>query len=145
VLAASPLLSGLLQSLNPSVQQETKLLIDLQSCPADDRPDFVMSVLAEMLAEVLRLPGPETVSRSQSLFDLGLDSILALELTNRISTSFGRPFRATLFFTCQTLAAVADHILAELSPVLGGSSPGEDSDDLSEEELSQLISEEISR
>jgi acyl carrier protein len=143
-LAASPLLSQLLQSANAPVQEETPLVSDLRSCAPNDRRDLVMSALAEMVAEVLRLPDPGSILPTQSVFDLGMDSIIVLELTNRIASSFGRPFRATLFFTHPTLDGVADHILTEMGPTLGeGVSREESNNDLTEEELSELIAQEI--
>jgi NAD(P)-dependent dehydrogenase (short-subunit alcohol dehydrogenase family)/acyl carrier protein len=144
-LAASPLLSGLLQPLNEPVQEETPLLSDLRSCAPNERRDLIESTLAEMVAEVLRLPNPDSLSRTQSLFDLGIDSIIVLEVTNRIKASFGRPFRATLFFTHPTLEGLANHILTELAPALGETIRREESsDDVAEEELSELIAQEIS-
>jgi phthiocerol/phenolphthiocerol synthesis type-I polyketide synthase D len=143
-LAASPLLSQLLQSANAPVQEETPLVSDLRSCAPNERRDLVMSALAEMVAEVLRLPDPGSILPTQSVFDLGMDSIIVLELTNRIAFSFGRPFRATLFFTHPTLEGVADHILTELAPTLGdGVLRVGSNDDLTEEELSELIAQEI--
>jgi len=136
--AAAPLLSEFSQPGNEPAPQETKLAADLRSCAPGNRRDFVVSVLAGMLAEVLRLPDKSSIARGRSLFDLGLDSILALELTSRISAGFGRPFRATLFFTHPTLEAITDHILHELELT-------DNTEELSEDELSELIAQEIGR
>ncbi len=136
--AASPLLSEFLQPQDEAIQRETELVAALRTCAPANRAGFVLSVLAGMVAEVLRLPSKDAIPPGRSLFDLGLDSILALELTSRISAGFGRPFRATLFFTHPTLEAVADRILSEVAPA-------DESADLSEEELSELIALEIGR
>jgi NAD(P)-dependent dehydrogenase (short-subunit alcohol dehydrogenase family) len=135
--AASPLLSEFLQPGAPAAA-ETELLREVRRRRPDERREFVISALAGMLADALRLPDSAAIAPDRSLFDLGLDSILALELTNRISTGFGHPFRATLFFTHPTLATVADYVLREAAPP-------EESSELGEEELSELIAKEIGR
>jgi acyl carrier protein len=135
--AELPLLSEFLQAASPAVQQETELVQEARRLAPRNRKQFVMSVLSKMLKDVLRLPDAGAIDAGRSLFDFGLDSILALDLTGRISTGFGRPFRATLFFAHPTLESVADHILLESE--LFEEEPGE----LSEDELSDLIAQEI--
>ena len=80
--------------------------------------ELVTGTLAAMLAETLRLSGPDAIAPEQSLLDLGLDSLVALELTDRLTKVFGRPFRATLFFSYPNLRALAQYVLNELSPSL---------------------------
>lgn len=142
---ASPLLSEFLQFEAKPAAQETLLVAELRSRGAAYRQDFTVGVLSKMLAEVLRLPGPGSVAPNRSLFELGLDSILALELTSRISSSFGRPFRATLFFTHPTVDALADHILREVSAGWQDAASPVSDGELSEDELSELIAQEIGR
>jgi NAD(P)-dependent dehydrogenase (short-subunit alcohol dehydrogenase family)/acyl carrier protein len=162
--AISPLLSAFrLESAAAAseapVQQETELTRKLRACPRTDRPDLLRATLAGMLAESLRLP--DAIAPSQSFFDLGVDSILALEFTNRLSVALGRSFPGTLLFTSPTVGALADRLLDEMAAVLGGSEQGTShpeqppapatsvpapspDETANEEELSRLIAEEIS-
>ena len=94
--------------------------------------ELVTGTLAAMLAETLRLSGPDAIAPEQSLLDLGLDSLVALELTDRLTKVFGRPFRATLFFSYPNLRALAQYVLNELSPSLPAPVVDEASDDLDE-------------
>jgi acyl carrier protein len=133
--AASRLLSELVRDGAETAAAETELTLRLRSSPTAARRGIVLSYLAETAGEVLRLSSP--VDPSRSLFELGLDSILALELTGRISEACGRPFRGTVLFTHPTVESLAGYVLDELSlPVAGGTRP-------EEEELAELIAQEI--
>jgi natural product biosynthesis luciferase-like monooxygenase protein len=155
--AASPLLSGFREAKGTLAYQETELIAELRACPQADRMDLLRTVIASMFAESLRLPDADAISRSQSFFDLGCDSILALELTNRLSTVLGRSFPGTLLFTSPNIESLADHLLREIEPFLAGTGSVLESEalsrkivavepieqELTEEELSRLIAQEI--
>jgi acyl carrier protein len=105
----------------------------------------------------LRLPDANAISPAQSFFDLGADSILALELTNRLSTVLGRSFPGTLLFTSPTVETLTERLLLEMAPFLDDTPPTQETEDLpheavadepieqelTEEELSRLIAQEI--
>ena len=50
------------------------------------------------------------------LQQLGLDSLMALELRNVLAQAFGRPFSATLLFDYPTIRGLAQHLLALAVP-----------------------------
>jgi phthiocerol/phenolphthiocerol synthesis type-I polyketide synthase D len=142
--AASPLLSDLYQTTveAAATQQETPLVIRLKACAPRERLALVKSEVAALLARVLRLKDPDSIMPTQPIFEMGLDSILALELTSRISAEFGHTFRATLLFTHSTVNALASFVL---DTVLPAPPPEELSTraDLTEDELARLLAEEI--
>jgi phthiocerol/phenolphthiocerol synthesis type-I polyketide synthase D len=156
--AASPLLSEFGEATGTLVDEETELIAQLRACPHVDRTDLLRTVIASMIAESLRLPDANAISPAQSFLDLGFDSILALELTNRLSTMLGRSLPGTLFFTSPTLESLVDHLLEEMAPLLASRQPVADSEtlplktsaaepleqELTEGELSRLIAQEIS-
>ncbi|WP_175732063.1 type I polyketide synthase [Burkholderia ambifaria] len=141
--AGSALFSELAQPAAQPAQQETALLRQLHACAPRERVELITDTLAKMLAETLRLSGPDAIAAEQSLLDLGLDSLVALELTDRLNKVFGRPFRATLFFSYPNLQTLAQYVLNELSPSLPAPVVDEASDDLDEDDLSELIAQEI--
>ncbi|MGE8574271.1 MAG: beta-ketoacyl reductase, partial [Burkholderia contaminans] len=141
--AGSALFSELAQPAARQPQQETALLRQLHACAPRERVELIADTLAAMLAETLRLSGPDAIAPEQSLLDLGLDSLVALELTDRLTKVFGRPFRATLFFSYPNLQTLAQYVLNELSPSLPAPVVDEASDDLDEDDLSELIAQEI--
>jgi hypothetical protein len=61
--------------------------------------------------------------------DLGLDSLMAVELRNRLATGLAltRPLSATLMFDYPTIDAIAEHLAKEIAtPVRMDADPRED-------------------
>jgi phthiocerol/phenolphthiocerol synthesis type-I polyketide synthase D len=141
--AGSALFAELAQPAAQPAQQETALLRELHACAPRERIERITNTLARMLAGTLRLPDPDAIAPDQSLLDLGLNSLLALELTDQLNKVFGRPFRATLFFSYPNLRTLAQYVLDELSPSLPAPAVDESADELSEDDLSELIAQEI--
>ncbi|MEQ9335550.1 type I polyketide synthase [Thalassobaculum sp.] len=93
-------------------------------------PEARGALLAELLlaeaAAVLGVADPGRIDPSQALNELGLDSMLALELRNRLSAALGATQPATLLFNYPSVAALAEHFAAELldiSPVPTAAAP----------------------
>ncbi|MCQ4437635.1 phosphopantetheine-binding protein, partial [Clostridioides difficile] len=87
--AGSALFSELAQPAAQPAPQETALLRPLHACSPRERVALITDTLATMLAETLRLSGPDAIAPEQSLLDLGLDSLVALELPDRLTKVFG--------------------------------------------------------
>jgi acyl transferase domain-containing protein len=79
------------------------------------RRDAVLTrKLVEILSKSLRLrPGQEIDSRER-LFDLGVDSIIAVELKNRLQSELGLPISSTLLFDYPTIESLVNYILSDL-------------------------------
>ncbi|MEU8271400.1 amino acid adenylation domain-containing protein, partial [Sphaerisporangium sp. NPDC049002] len=69
--------------------------------------------VTELVAATLRL-APGELSPDANLFDLGLDSILVVQLNNALSQDFDG-LSSTLFFDCPTIRDVVAHLVAEHS------------------------------
>jgi NAD(P)-dependent dehydrogenase (short-subunit alcohol dehydrogenase family)/acyl carrier protein len=125
-----------------------ELALRLAEMPAGERRQFLISQLANLVRDALKLKDSEAISPRQGLFDLGLDSILALELKARLEASLGLPLRATLLFAYPTLDALAGYLLSEVLtldlPRSMAAAAGEEAS-LSDDELAALIEEEIAR
>jgi acyl carrier protein len=155
--ADSSLLFEFREANKTPAYQETELTAKLRACSRVDRADLLRTVIANMVAESLRLPDANAISPAQSFFDLGADSIVALELTNRLSTMLGRSFPGTLLFTSPTVETLTERLLLEMAPFLNDTLPAQETEELphkaladepmepelTEEELSRLIAQEI--
>nr|CCE88378.1 polyketide synthase [Sorangium cellulosum] len=103
----------------------------LKSAPAGERPALLERHLLEQAGSVLRLD-PSKMDRAASLQSLGMDSLMSLELRNRLEASLGIRLSATILFTYPTAGALAEHLLdrleiegrAEEAQVAGPTAPG---------------------
>ena len=143
-----PLLSQLLGEAKPeevseqmlAKQKQQELLQRLEAAPPGNRQSLLINHIQSEVAKVLmcdssRLPDPQ-----QGLFDMGMDSLMAVELKNRLDASFGCSLPTTLVFESPTIKAVAEYVAKK---VLGWNSPTTDNGKLSkgEEELAKALSE----
>jgi candicidin polyketide synthase FscE len=84
------------------------------SLPPADRAAAVLDAVRSDVAQVLSV-APDKVGDATPLFDLGLDSLLAIELRNALGKRLGERLPATLAFDFPSVAALA----TELSRRLG--------------------------
>jgi acyl carrier protein len=135
---------------SPRARRPSALVDTLTSLPAGERRPFLLSYLSDMVVTALKLRTDAPIDARQRLFDLGLDSILALELKDRLEGALGVTLSATLLFVRPTLEALCEYILTEI--VAGGppaapastpaAAPGA-AEGLSEDELTRLLLQEI--
>jgi amino acid adenylation domain-containing protein len=77
----------------------------------DERHGALLSIIRGEIASLLRFRDREQVPPDHSLDDLGLDSLTALELSNRLAPVIGRTLPASAVLEHLTPAAVADYVL----------------------------------
>ncbi len=87
----------------------------LSGIPPAERHDFVLQIVMDEIAHVLRL-GPDAIGKRRSrLMDLGLDSLMAVELRNRLTMRLGvADLPATLIFDYPTADAIAGYALGRI-------------------------------
>ncbi|MEO3814019.1 SDR family NAD(P)-dependent oxidoreductase [Sphaerisporangium sp. B11E5] len=76
----------------------------------------VHDTVAGRVAEVLGLPGAGHVPDDRGLFDLGLDSLTAIELRNRLGADLGERLPATVLFDHPTVGALTEQLLTRCAP-----------------------------
>ncbi|MFE9856459.1 SDR family NAD(P)-dependent oxidoreductase, partial [Streptomyces sp. NPDC005780] len=85
-----------------------------------DRPRIVLDLVRAAVAEILGHPPNRPVPADRGLLDLGLDSLAAVELRNRLAAETGLRLPATLLFDRPTATALATHLHGELTDRLPG-------------------------
>ena len=95
------------------------LLSQLRQAPAATREEVLASFLQAEVKAVLRLP--TTPAPTVGFFDLGMDSLMAVELRNRLNRAFAGAYTAsnTVVFDYPDISALAAHLAGELANVAG--------------------------
>jgi acyl carrier protein len=78
------------------------------------RKRFVLDLMRAEVAAVLAHDSADDIAVDREFRDLGMDSLTAVELRNRLATATGLRMSATLVFDYPTPAALADHLLSRL-------------------------------
>jgi acyl transferase domain-containing protein len=107
-VGASSLLCELNAVAGP-VAETTTALDRIRAAAPGERRALLEGHLREHVAHALRV-AVSHVDRSVLLKDLGLNSLLSLELRNRLETSLGIILPATLVWNYPTVAALAAHL-----------------------------------
>lgn len=133
-------------------QDEAVLLTALSETPTARRPALLQRRLVQMLSASLKLSGSYEIDPRERLFDLGVDSLIAIELKNRLQIELGAPISSTLLFDYPTLEALVRYLLDDLlktelvepeKTVQPGVSGGPAVDDLSDEDAEAALMEEL--
>ena len=153
----SPFLSALLHKREGTGEAAGGFLKKLQAAARDERMELLTVFVKAQLMDVLGLDEAIQVDRQQGLFDLGLDSLTAVEFRNRIQHGLDFSLSATLAFNYSSIDAIADHLRDELVDIefadegtYAGAEPDdtqadEELDGLSESDLSRLLEEELNQ
>ena len=121
-----PLLEDLLSSTSDEAGESAAsedLLSRLRTAPAAEQTALLASALQEEVQAVLRLP--TAPAPSVGFFDLGMDSLMSVELRNRLNRALAGEYVVsnTAVFDYPNVAALAEHLAGELGQALGDGSP----------------------
>ncbi|MEO1210493.1 MAG: aminotransferase class I/II-fold pyridoxal phosphate-dependent enzyme [Cyanobacteria bacterium J06638_20] len=97
----------------------TEVLQQLQALPVGDRPTTLQTHVREQLARVMGFPNAETIDPNDNFGDLGMDSLMAVELTNRLQASLGCPVTQTTLFDYPNITALSGFLLSDVLPLNG--------------------------
>lgn len=135
---------------------------------------MVVAALRKAVAKIVGMADPAAIDLYQGLFEMGMDSLMSVELKTRLERQVGRSLPSTLTFNYPTIHDLAgyleEQVLAMLPgeppatplPAVGQGSPLErvtdesmagvsddenarEIDDLSEDELAQRLMERLSQ
>lgn len=143
-----------LRTVLPESSDKPRLSSLLESAGHEEKWQILEEQIRELVSAFLHISDPSSIQGRKRLFELGLDSLGAVELKNRISSALDKDQRSTLLFDFPTIEDLVDYLG---SKVLGwtkvtqeaesnGHSDKKDTssyDDLSEEDLAELLAEEL--
>ena len=112
--ARPPILDLVLPSAAGETTGDSELLRQLQEIPVPQRAGFVTEFLQREVQNFLRLAQPPAAT--SRFLDLGTDSLMAIELRNRLHSQFGGAFtiNATAVFDYPTIGGLAEYLVGQL-------------------------------
>ena len=139
------------------------LALRLAGVGGEARRELVVDHLCEEVARALGIADARTVDVDLGLFEMGMDSLMSVELKNRLEIAVGAPLPSTLTFNYPTIVALAGFIVTDVLPeqaaapagsvaVAGGrvtiggpSSHPTLTDDLSEDDLAAMLAHRLAK
>jgi polyketide synthase 12/myxalamid-type polyketide synthase MxaB len=155
-----PLLLDLISRIKDRAERDGQLaaevLRELEAAPTEERKDILASHLRDQAIKVLGLDSSFRLDVKKPLNEMGLDSLMAIELKNAVGNIVGQDLPATLLFNYPTIDELAGYLVKEVLKVEDKKeSPQEETvqetdtvleevEDLSDEDVEALLNEKLS-
>jgi myxalamid-type polyketide synthase MxaB len=137
--------------------RQRRLMDEIEAAAPKSRRGLVAGFIREQALRVLGLDAGAAIDPRQPLGELGLDSLMAVELRNVLSRAVERTLPATVLFKYPTIEALADYVLEsaqiDAPPPATPASAGEEGasseaipdgvESLSDESVRKLLEEEL--
>ena len=101
-------------SWGATAEKSSKLQQKLLALGEAERKEFLRQILQEEVAHVLGLPIGSKPEPEVGFFDMGMDSLMAVELKNRLSKLLGVNLQSTLTFDFPNIERVSHYINSEV-------------------------------
>ena len=104
------------QKKNPERSEKAAqpLLSELQNGPPGKRRQLLQQRVQMDVTRILGRDSAKSVAAHEPLSELGLDSLMAVELAHALAKATGRSLSATLVFKHPTIDAIVDYLFSEL-------------------------------
>ena len=127
----------------------------IEAAPPHERAAILEVAVRETAAAVLGIKDSRSIEARASLFELGLDSLMAVDLREKLQAELGVTLASTLLFDFPTLTGILEHVSpivfgpAQASADVTGVEPGrvdrsQELDELSDGELAELLALKLS-
>jgi acyl carrier protein len=100
----------------PSVPQQSGARERIEAAHPGERQQMLQEYVQAQAIKILGLPPTQVFSPQQPLRELGLDSLMAVELKNALGLFVGRSLPSTLAFDYPTVTKLAEYLHRELFP-----------------------------
>ncbi|MBM7846592.1 type I polyketide synthase [Herpetosiphon giganteus] len=114
--AGMPTISSLWQhgTAQTSAAQSKLLVTQFADAPRHQQPTIIQNIVYEHLLRTLGFSEPSQLAPKQRLFEIGLDSLMAVELRNAFQLAFQQTLPATLLFEYPTPEALVAYLVERL-------------------------------
>jgi len=135
--------SGAQKQVVASLASPRDIMADLRAALPVQREDMLRLYLQDLARQTLGYADDDLVSTNQPLADQGFDSLMSVDMRNRLNRAFDRVFPASLLFDFPTLDRIAKHVLETVIGEDDAAVPS--SRDMTAEELLDEIEDLIGR
>jgi acyl carrier protein len=119
----------------------SSLLNDVATANAEERAALILQLVEQNIVAVLSLPKSRSIDRKQGFLDMGMDSLTAVELKNRLNRELMVPLPATLAFDYPNTTSLANYLVSKINEkfplVEAKMKDSRDADTLAIEQLSE--------
>ena len=116
----------------------SELASRLAGLPEVERQRELLDLVRTHAAAVLGYQGTDAFPSGRAFRDLGFDSVIAVEMRNRLKAATGIPLPATLVFDHPTPAALATFLRGEILPEMSAEEGADDPDHAVREALAAI-------
>ncbi len=159
--AIPPFLSNLLVAPETQAKdsEEPELLMLLQSSTSlSEQRQILRGHVREQVAKVLGLAPTAIIDTNRGFSEMGMDSLMSVELRNRLRASTGKNISSTLAFDYPTVEALVNYLTEDVLQLSGsvkdititgtvesetGHSESAELAEMSEDQLAQLLGQEL--
>jgi len=121
-----------------------------QKLPGPAREAWIANVVWEEICRVLRIEDGAPIEFDRGFFEMGMDSLVSVELKNRLEARLGRSVPAMLTFNFPTVRTLSGHLSKEFTasviPAANGThapSNGGGEAELNDEEVASLLASKL--
>jgi len=111
-----PFLEALI-SIEPSLTQKSAFKAQLEAAAVSERQELLTIHIRSAIAKALGWRDGQKIGMRQPLFDLGLDSLMAVELKNRLESSLETNLSSTLLFDYPTVEVLVEYLANDVIPI----------------------------
>jgi acyl transferase domain-containing protein/acyl carrier protein len=158
--ASAPLVAHLVPAAEPASApgEKARMLRRLEEAPPEERLELLTAHVRELVTRVLGLRASHVLAPDQGFFDIGMDSLMAVDLKNRLEASLGHPLATAAIFNYPNVDALSGYLAKQvlaLEPAAPPPPPAEPATpeapavdevrNLSEQEMEAFISDELQK
>lgn len=146
-----PFLKKLTPQATTAQLSPTALTKNWEALPPSTRLQALKTHVQEQVAQVMGVSSSASIDSHRGLFEMGMDSLMALEVKSRLETSIGEAIPAVVAFEHPTVEALTTHLAESiLGWELPTSSPAAETPldkiaQLSDDDVDRLFDEKFSR
>jgi len=126
----SGLLSGLIRRERPGPRggaesRESEIIRKMNETLPEQRPEALLSAIQLLAEQVMGYEDSQEMAVDRPLMELGFDSLMAVEMRNKLSKAVGAELPVSLLFDYPTLEKIRDFLFEEILAHKKRDDPGE--------------------